>query len=85
MNKILKALEIFIEDKRNIFPRFYFLSNDELLEILSKASDLNEVNKHIKKCFDNINKLDFGQDPKSTSVEGMISAEGERVSFYKIV
>jgi hypothetical protein len=43
------------------------------------------VNKHIKKCFDNIKKLDFGKDAKSTSVERMISAEGERVSFYKIV
>ena len=60
---IQKALENFLEENRNNFPRFYFLSNDELLEILAKAnSDMQSTNKHIKKCFDNINRLDFGPD-----------------------
>ncbi len=44
---------------------------------------MNQVNKHIKKCFDNINKLDFGEDAKSNMVEGIISGEGEVVKLFK--
>jgi dynein heavy chain len=51
-----------LEEKRDAFPRFYFLSNDELLEILAKSNDMHAINKHIKKCFDNIHKLDLGPD-----------------------
>ena len=67
LNNIQKALENYLELKRANFPRFYFLSNDELLEILAKAQDLQAIQKHMKKCFDNIYKLDLGEDPKSTS------------------
>jgi len=46
---------------------------------------MQAINKHIKKCFDNIHKLDLGPDPKSILVEGMISGEGERIAFIKVI
>lgn len=67
----------------DVFPRFYFLSNDELLEILAKANDMPSINKYIQKCFENISKLDLGNEPKSITIEGMISEEGEKITFIK--
>ncbi|KAL4466850.1 hypothetical protein ABPG74_010447 [Tetrahymena malaccensis] len=73
---IQKALDELLEKKREIFQRFFFLSNDELLEILSQAKNIKSVIPHLRKCFENIVKLEF--DHLDTAV-GMISAEGEKV------
>lgn len=58
------------------FPRFYFLSNDELLEILAQSRNAQAVQPHLGKCFDGARRLDFGDDPKSTEIYAMLSGEG---------
>jgi dynein heavy chain len=73
-----------LEQKRNAFPRFYFLSNDELLQILANAADIRAVEKHINKCFDNICGLILNDTGGTPDIAGMISGEKEEVEFPKI-
>lgn len=61
-----------------IFPRFYFLSDDELLEIISQSKHVQAVQPHLKKCFENMRELKFEADLKITA---MYSAEYEQVSL----
>ena len=83
LDRIQKNLEEYLETKRMAFPRFYFLSNDELLEILAQTKNVQAVQPHMSKCFDGIKSLDFGDDPKSVDIYAMFSGEGERVGLGK--
>ena len=82
LDEINKELNKFLEGKRKIFPRFYFLSDEELLEILSKAKDPTLMKKYMNKCFEAIHTVDFNAN---LEVVNMKSKKGEVINFLKPV
>lgn len=79
-----KALAEYLETKRLAFPRFYFVSSADLLDILSNGTQPEFVIKHLTKLFDSIAKLRFATDD-AARVVGMIAKDGEYVVFNEII
>ena len=67
--------------KRKYFPRFFFLSDDELLELLAQTKEPRSVQKHINKCFEAVQSLVFDEN----EVIGLISIEGEKIDLVRRV
>ncbi|KAL7986703.1 hypothetical protein Chor_012986 [Crotalus horridus] len=85
LEKCQKSLNDYLDSKRNAFPRFFFISDDELLSILGSSDPLC-VQEHMIKMYDNIAALKFHEDDSGMKIAtAMISAEGEVMEFRKAI
>ncbi|KAK9719430.1 dynein heavy chain [Basidiobolus ranarum] len=79
LGKIQKALGEYLERERSSFPRFYFVGDEDLLEIIGNSKDVLRIQKHFKKMFAGISNILLNED--TTIILGMASREGEEVYF----
>ena len=86
MADIQRKIENHLEEKRQEFPRFYFLSNDELLQILSHSNDILALQHHLSKLFTNVFRLQLDtsdpEGPPPSEIQGLISLEGEVLPLF---
>jgi dynein heavy chain 2, cytosolic len=75
--RVIFHLNLIFKEKRAIFARFYFIGDDDLLEILGQATNPTVIQTHLKKLFAGIHMVKF--DDKNELIIAMRSLEGEIV------
>ncbi|CAG7717651.1 unnamed protein product [Allacma fusca] len=81
-----KALADYLETKRLKFPRFYFVSSADLLDILATGDEPQQVGRHLPKLFDSLAGLVFettGDADKLKYTHSMKAKDGEIVRLYE--
>ena len=88
MGVIQKALGEYLEKQRSDFSRFYFLGDDDLLEIIGNAGEPGKVLGHVGKMFAGIAGARHDTSatlPEDviTRLDAMVSKDGEVVPFHE--
>ncbi|KAI1076782.1 cytoplasmic dynein heavy chain, partial [Whalleya microplaca] len=76
LNKIQKALGEYLEKERVSFPRFYFVGDEDLLEMIGNSNDTLRIAKHFKKMFAGLTGLVMDDE---SIISGFTSKEDEVV------
>ncbi|KAJ3099515.1 hypothetical protein HDU96_010687, partial [Phlyctochytrium bullatum] len=79
LTKIQKALGEYLERERSSFPRFYFVGDEDLLDIIGNSKEIARIQKHFKKMFAGISRIVLSDD--GAKIVGFVSKEGEEVSL----
>jgi dynein heavy chain 1, cytosolic len=87
MSVIQRALGEYLTKQRSDFSRFYFLGDDDLLEIMGNSGEPGKVLSHVGKMFAGISgakvvTAGLPQDMRAR-LDAMVSKDGEIVSFYE--
>ncbi|CAE8597984.1 unnamed protein product [Polarella glacialis] len=82
INTCEKALNEYLEQKKKAFPRFYFMANQALLDILSNGNRPLKVAEYLGDIFDGIKTLDFSKAPDTGKIAcGHVSKDTEKMAW----
>ena len=79
-----KALSGYLDQKRAAFPRFFFVADATLLEVLSQGSNPQAIQAHLQSVFDSVVLVEFDKKEKN-HITWIESAEGQRVQLRDVV
>lgn len=83
MGNVQRALGEYLERQRAAFPRFYFVGDEDLLEMIGNSKEPLQIQRHLSKMFAGVSSLDM--DSANSVILGMVSREGEIVKFRQPV
>ena len=81
LEKCQKALNDYLEDKRNKFARLYFIGDDDLLEFLANGKDRAVIKNNLNKLYQGITQLSISE---GNEIYEIIAGNGEKVKLDKI-
>lgn len=79
LNNVGRALNDYLELQRKLFPRFYFVGNDDLLQIIGAGTDLRLLSNLLEKLFSGVSQVEYHEN----TILGVSSSEGESLTFEK--
>lgn len=83
---IVRGLAAFLERQRAKFPRFFFLSDDDLIQVLSISSFKFEgLRSHIPKMFPGVSKFSVIESEGNVQIVSIESNEGESLRLRQPV
>ena len=81
-----KSLSDYLEVKKKKFPRFYFISAVDLVDILSKGRNPPSVQEHFSKFTDATGAIQWAEDPETGKLtgtaNGCVATDGEKVDGW---
>lgn len=81
MQALKNSFAQFLNTQRNDFPKFYFLNDDDLLDILGGGVNVQTISKHLRKIYQSIGSLIVVEN----YVRAVKSVEGEVFEFRHII
>jgi dynein heavy chain len=77
-----KSLNEYLEQKKKVFPRFYFVANQALLDILSNGNRPLKIAEYLGDMFDGVQTLNFEKAQDTGKIaSGIVAKDGEKVHF----